>query len=381
MEAIMYFKNGWVNVSAKKIKDKFVIHGIVHHSFSLNEKPLRLSIITHEGGSILAAHCDCTIGILEACSHIGATLFALEGIRTAVVEKKLSVTDLPAYWKKPPASITADLYKKVQDINFGRKIQRTYPSRISDAADGQRQVALLKRVMNDGLNVAATTLFCGEANLKHACTACLQDQQIQSDLKSYNLQLLYVVENISKNLKQLREAALAIYAAMKRDSAKLNAINAITKKQKDSKWWFTFRSGRIAASVLKEICHTTITKPSVSLLRRVCYPEVTQFSTKSTRYGQKYEETAVNELFASVSDLHINMTKENSGLVICGEEPCLGASPDAIFHCTCHGVITVEVKCPFSARDSDDMVHVLTQLSDPYIAKDSNTPVTMQQMG
>lgn len=91
MEAILYFKNGWVkNVSGKKIHDKFVIHGIVHHSFSLKEKPLRPWIIIHEDGRILAAHCDCAIGIMEACSHVGATLFALEGIRTAVVEKKVN---------------------------------------------------------------------------------------------------------------------------------------------------------------------------------------------------------------------------------------------------------------------------------------------------
>ncbi|XP_055539395.1 uncharacterized protein LOC129726563 [Wyeomyia smithii] len=376
MEAIMHFKNGWVkNLSAKKIGNKFVTHGIVHHSFSLNEKPLRTWIISHEDGTIMAAHCDCAIGIMEACSHIGATLFALEGIRTAVLEKKLSVTDLPAYWKKPPKSVTTDLYKKLKDVDFGRKIKRTFPYHCAQGAhvaNSKRQVALLKCIVNDGLNVAATSQFCGEANLNFLCTDCTYDLQIQVDLKKYNLQLLYDPKNTEKSRQQLRRLALSIYAAMEREPVKLHQIEAITTKQKNNKWWFIFRSGRITASVWKEICSTTIAKPSVTLLRRVCYPETVQFSTPSTRYGHKYEETAIEELFVSVADMHDNLIKQKSGLVICEEEPCLGASPDAIFSCSCHGSIVVEVKCPFSARDCNDIIPILTQLRNPYVFKDHN---------
>lgn len=91
MDAVLYFKNGWVkNVSGRKLHDVYVVHGIVHHSFSLNEKPLRPWVIVNEDGSILAAHCDCAIGILEACSHVGATLFALDGIRSDILENKVS---------------------------------------------------------------------------------------------------------------------------------------------------------------------------------------------------------------------------------------------------------------------------------------------------
>ncbi|XP_021695388.1 uncharacterized protein LOC110675244 [Aedes aegypti] len=119
MDAIFYYKNGWVkSVSGKKIQDIFVVHGIVRHSFALNEKPLTPWILINESGKILAAHCNCAIGLLEACSHVGATLFALEGIRTSIIEKKMSVTDLPAYWKKPPESINVNLYKKGTDQPF-----------------------------------------------------------------------------------------------------------------------------------------------------------------------------------------------------------------------------------------------------------------------
>lgn len=92
MDSVLYFKNGWVkNVTGSKIHDVTVVHGVVHHSFALNEKPLRTWVLVKETGDSLAAHCSCAIGILESCSHIGATLFALDGIRTAVLEKKVQI--------------------------------------------------------------------------------------------------------------------------------------------------------------------------------------------------------------------------------------------------------------------------------------------------
>lgn len=91
MESYLYFKNGWVkSVTGVKLQDVFVVHGIVHHSFSLNESPLRPWIIIGVNGTVLAAHCSCAIGLLENCSHIGATLFALDGLRTDLLEQKVS---------------------------------------------------------------------------------------------------------------------------------------------------------------------------------------------------------------------------------------------------------------------------------------------------
>lgn len=287
------------------------------------------------------------------------------------------MTDLPAYWKKPPTSITTDLYKKVRDIDFGRKVKRTYPYRCPDASDGTRQAALLETIQNDGLNVAAMTQFCGEAGFGFECLACSKDGEIRLYLEEYNLRLLYNPQNSTCNLQQLRDMAQNVYDSMKRDPEKLNKIEAITQKQSDSKWWLTFRTGRITASIWKEVCSTSISKPSITILRRICYPDAVKFSSPSIRYGNKYEEVAVNALFRAVADLHGDITQEKSGLVISNEEPCLGASPDAIFRCSCHGTIVVEVKCPYSARDCDDIISVLTKLSDPYIIENCNGQIIL----
>nr|XP_029720701.1 uncharacterized protein LOC115262437 [Aedes albopictus] len=127
MEANLWFQQGWVKqVTGKKLVNVFVVRGKVLHSFSLRERPLNPWVIIDHDGRILSAHCDCAIGLLETCSHVGATLFALDDIRQKFLDKKISVTDLPAYWNKPPANVQSNLYKKIKDISFGRKIKRIW---------------------------------------------------------------------------------------------------------------------------------------------------------------------------------------------------------------------------------------------------------------
>ena len=49
---------------------------------------------------------------------------------------------------------------------------------------------------------------------------------------------------------------------------------------------------------------------------------------------------------------HVNFECVGIGLVIDNEYPCLGASPDAKFHCSCCNFGVVEIKFPYSLRDS-----------------------------
>lgn len=95
MEANLWFQQGWVkNVSGKLINDVFIVRGKVLHSFNLRKTPLKPWIIVAKTGKILSAHCDCTIGLLETCSHVGATLFALDDIRRKIAEKKVNFKKL-----------------------------------------------------------------------------------------------------------------------------------------------------------------------------------------------------------------------------------------------------------------------------------------------
>ncbi|XP_065075103.1 uncharacterized protein LOC135698888 [Ochlerotatus camptorhynchus] len=381
MDAILFFKNGWVkNLAGGKVQDMYIVHGKVHHSFALNEKPLEPWIIVQEDGTIQAAHCTCAIGLLEACRHVGATLFALDGVRTAVLEKKLSVTDLPAYWKKPPASITNNLYKPIAEVDLGRKITRNFTVRDTasiSASNQSRCCDLLNNLKADGMHVAGMSLFCGDPQVDFECSSCDDDKRVADKLESFDLSKYFNERFKGKSIHELRNIADSIFHQLPRKRELIQLVEQHTLGQKNSKWWMMLRVGRITASVLKEVCCTFPNKPSLSLVRKICYPDQTRFSTPSVKYGIKHEERAVEQLYKAIMHTHVNVSRHQSGLIIPENEPHLAASPDAIVKCDCHGLITVEVKCPYSARQNEDIINVLMSFKDPYIRRDHNGNVTL----
>ena len=71
------------------------------HSQRLGDPLLRPWISIKLDGEVLCAHCTCMAGVGEACSHIGATLFALETSITLL--KNTACTSMPCEWIRPAA--------------------------------------------------------------------------------------------------------------------------------------------------------------------------------------------------------------------------------------------------------------------------------------
>ena len=59
------------------------------------------------------------------------------------------------------------------------------------------------------------------------------------------------------------------------------AIELHTRSQSTSKLWFQQRAGRVTASKLQSVMKTKLDKPSVSLLKSVCYLESSVFAAKA----------------------------------------------------------------------------------------------------
>ncbi|XP_049522544.1 uncharacterized protein LOC125945034 [Dermacentor silvarum] len=111
-----YFTSGWVrNLIAKKLPSKrVVLLSQVKHSQRLREASLKVWLLANKDGSIITARCTCTAGAGEACSHVGATLFAVEtamGIRDSA-----TCTDKSNVWL--PAHSPMTEFKRLQDIDF-----------------------------------------------------------------------------------------------------------------------------------------------------------------------------------------------------------------------------------------------------------------------
>ena len=62
-------------------------------------------------------------------------------------------------------------------------------------------------------------------------------------------------------------------------------LEECTRGQAANKRWFQNREGRIIASTFKAAAKTKPSMPSVSLIKRICYPRAFKFSNESTRYS------------------------------------------------------------------------------------------------
>ena len=64
---------------AKFFLQSTVAMGCVKHSQCLSAAPAKPWVAVKTEGTVVLAHCTCMAGLGEACSHIAAVLFLLEG--------------------------------------------------------------------------------------------------------------------------------------------------------------------------------------------------------------------------------------------------------------------------------------------------------------
>ena len=120
-----------------------------------------------------------------------------------------------------------------------------------------------------------------------------------------------------------------------------------TRQQAKSNLWYKFRAGRITASNMKAVCRTDSANPSISLIKKICYPHLFIFTSEQTDWGQKHERFARDEYLKAVKGIHQNIQLKENGLFINPNWPFIGASPDGVIECDCCSKGTVEIKCPY----------------------------------
>ncbi|KAK4879609.1 hypothetical protein RN001_007755 [Aquatica leii] len=355
LEAYKQAACGWVkNVYTKKYYQKVVVLGQVFHSQRLNDKLVNCWIITESNGQILSSHCDCVAGLGESCTHVSAVFFFIDMSlrRFEGHEDTKSVTDVKAYWKAP-SKIAGP--SKLVDIDF------TIPAKLYQSScvneDGplymrENEQPTIPYVSGDELhrvlrNLRATPRGC----VLHLTTKPFS-QEIATELKSkqtFKLSFLYRPEYEAETLENLQKIGNELDLSVPIDECR--KIEKLTVKQAHSKEWFDYRTGRITASKFKGVCRTDIAKPSISLIKSICYPTLQQFKTLATRYGCNHEKLAYKDYSNDMALLHGNFGGSEVGLCLNPKYPYFGASPDALVECDCCGLGCVEIKCPYCAKD------------------------------
>ena len=103
---------------------------------------------------------------------------------------------------------------------------------------------------------------------------------------------------------------------------------------------------------MKAVCHTNPANPSQSLIKGICYPEDFSFTSKATSWGCKHENKTREMYIRSTKSQHSDFSVTECGLFINTQWPIVGASPDGIINCTCHGKGVLEINCPFCHREA-----------------------------
>lgn len=169
----------------------------------------------------------------------------------------------------------------------------------------------------------------------------------KKNLPSY-LTDFYNEKNKNHSLEQLREMAIDISITDEESMA----VFFETLQQSKKNNWFKFRAGRITASNFKTASRTSVEKPSLSLIKSICYPLKALFKAKATSWGIKYEDEAFQEYQDSIKSEHRNFSVTKCGFIISLENPIFGASPDGLIVCDCCDDRCVEIKCPYRMSDS-----------------------------
>ena len=136
-------------------------------------------------------------------------------------------------------------------------------------------------------------------------------------------------------------------------SEQICEIEKHTRAQHGCDLWFKHRAGRITASKMKAACHTDPASPSVSLIKQICYPKQSSFSTSATKWGCDHEDMARQLYCNEMQKQHTEFECVTSGLVISEDYPFIAPTPDGFRHCACCGEGVVEIKCSYCTSKSD----------------------------
>ena len=93
-------------------------------------------------------------------------------------------------------------------------------------------------------------------------------------------------------------------------------VEVAARKQPLSKNWFHFRTIRTTASKIYRVYHTTVTNPSISLIKEICYPESYKFKSQATKWGCDHESITLKNYCNLMEKPYGHFSANESGFFI-----------------------------------------------------------------
>ena len=388
MEGYNFYINGKVSsINVTEIPNtgnkNFLFTALVKHSQALSAPALRVWIGIKQCGEVICAHCTCMAGAGEACAHIGALLFTAEA--NTMIKCQHSCTSLPCSWLPPSHQFVSAT--KITDMDFKTPKSKLEIQHSSEAADADPTLPPNKKLCTIApptleqihqLHVRLSRTDGKPVVLSH--TEGFSDPYVPVN-KSMGfpapLTDLFDSDTMKLSFPELVEKSSDVYDSYAISGDQASLVEENTREQANSRIWYQQRSGRVTASKLKSIIATNPLKPSHSLIKTICYPDLYSFKSAACKYGVEHEDIARKEYAQRMSKLHTDFEISDTGLIIEPLYPFMGASPDAVVTCTCCGHGVLEVKCPFSCKDKSFQT-VANDNSNFFLYEDDNEELKLK---
>ena len=245
----------------------------VFHSQKLNETPLKCWVVVETDGVICCAHCNCMAGLGETCTHIAAVLFYLEAVHK--FEEAKTCTQGLCKWSVP--TLKKISYLPIKDIDFtsakGKK------RKLDQALEGIASEESAAVIAKEGSRPSDDDFRCYYSNIsqqgtKPSVLSLIPEHSDNYVPKIYQPQFpqpltaLRKTEYMKMDYHELLAVCENVSISITQEMSTL--IETETQKQSDSKLWFKYRAGRVTASRMRAVCHTSLANPSASLVKSVC---------------------------------------------------------------------------------------------------------------
>ncbi|KAL2098424.1 hypothetical protein ACEWY4_007631 [Coilia grayii] len=277
---------------------EFGIQKLRHHDWKGIPSPLKPWVVVRNDGVVLGAHCNCTAGLGESCSHVSAVLFFIWE-KNDSRHQEISCTSKKCEWTSPSEDALKNVeYKQGKDIIFNSTQQNkkrnstkgvsappSFP-RLTAAEQAQLYYNLSQCRTQDGKLVKPALL-----SVVNGYATSYVPKSVLLDLPE-PLTKLYEKKARDLNLADLQDQAEAIFEDITVTEEQSDIVEEETLAQSKSRIWFDQRSGRVTGSTFRAATRTDIRKPAVSLIRQICYPKSHVFSSEATRWGCKNEDLA-----------------------------------------------------------------------------------------
>ena len=215
-------------------------------------------------------------GLGECCFHVGTVLFYVEF--AVNLRDSKTCTEEKAYWLLPGDKKAE--YKPVADIDFTSAIticqnmkkqasksgahENNPPSRKTTRKPTDDEISTFYEKLSEcGTKPAILSIFPGY-------TKSFEPSLLENSYPQW-LKDLYKIAHVALNYKELIDICTNVDISVTFEQ--LTNVEKAAHVQANCNKLYHYRTGRVTASVVGGVCHSTIEKPSLSLIKQICYPK------------------------------------------------------------------------------------------------------------